>query len=185
MKNTLIALALLAALPLSAQAAERSNTFVELNYSRVQSVADGFAARGSFEIADSGFYALAGYTNVDPAAIVGDGVDVDTWYVGGGYAYTLNDQFDLIGEGVYNRHDIAGLGDIDGHKLSAGARASFGEHLEALVKANYTETDLTPGQYSGTVGLNVKLDERISALTEVEFFERGNRAATVGVRFNF
>ena len=50
-------------LPLSANAAERSYTYVEGTYNNIDSDIDGVGVRGAVEFADSGFYSLGNYHN--------------------------------------------------------------------------------------------------------------------------
>ena len=91
MKKTLIALALVAMLPLSANAAERSYTYVEGTYNNADSDIDGFGVRGSVEFADTGLYALGNYQNFSER-----GADADFWELGLGYALNLSDNVEFI-----------------------------------------------------------------------------------------
>src|SRR5690606_16637807 len=62
MKRSLIALSLAALLPLAAQADDKlSYTYIEADYVNVDSDADGFGVRGSFEFGNSGFYGFGAY----------------------------------------------------------------------------------------------------------------------------
>jgi hypothetical protein len=115
MKRSLLALALAAALPFSAQADDKlSNTWIEGDYVNVDGDADGFGVRGSFEFADSGFYGLGGWRSVE---IDDTNIDVDNWEFGVGYAHDVSENLDLLSEVAYNQIDVDGF-DEDGYRVS-------------------------------------------------------------------
>jgi opacity protein-like surface antigen len=143
MKKTLIALALVAMLPLSANAAERSYTYVEGTYNNIDSDIDGFGVRGSVEFADTGFYALGNYQNFSER-----GADADFWELGLGYALNLSDNVDLVAEAAHTDLDI-----VDGYRVSAGVRGNFTENFEYLGKVNYRDVDVFGDDFTYTAGL--------------------------------
>lgn len=177
MKKTLIALALVAILPLSANAAERSYTFVEGTYNSVDGDADGFGVRGSVEFADTGFYALGDFRNYSDSAF-----DLDTWELGLGYALEFSDNVDLIAELAHTDFDV-----VDGYRLSAGARGNFTESFEYLAKVNYRNLD-TRGDsddFTYTAGLQYKFSPTWGVTGEVEFDGDDGEIYTVGLRASF
>ena len=181
MKKTLIALALVTLLPLSANAAERSYTYVEGTYNKIDGAADGFGVRGSVEFADTGFYALGDYRNFSER-----GFDIDTWELGAGYALNLGQSIDLIAEAAYADYDV-----VDGHRVSVGLRNNFSNNVEGLLKANYRDMSgrflgarISDSGFSGTAGLLVKFSPTWALSTEVEF-DRGPELYTVGLRASF
>ena len=174
-KTTLIALALAAVLPLSANAAERSYTFVEGTYNDIEGDVDGFGARGSVEFADSGFYALGNYQNFSES-----GVDVDFWELGLGYALNLSDNVDLIAEAAHTDLDI-----VDGYRVSAGVRGNFTESFEYLGKVNYRDVDVIGDDFSYTAGLQYKFSPTWGVTGEVEFDGEDGEIYTVGLRASF
>ncbi|WP_334132835.1 hypothetical protein [Silanimonas lenta] len=181
MKKTLIALALAATLPLAANAQERSYSFVEGTYNKIDGSADGFGLRGSIAFGDSGFYGLGEYRNFSDR-----GIDLDTWELGAGYALNLGKSLDLIAEAAYADYDV-----VDGHRVSVGLRNSFGSNVEGLLKANYRDMSgrvlgnrISDNGFSGTAGLLVKFNPTWALSTEVEF-DRGPEIYTVGVRASF
>lgn len=182
MKRSLIALALAALLPLSAQADDKlSYTYVEADYLNIDSDADGFGVRGSFEFADSGFYGFGGYNTVE---IDGTSIDVDSYDLGLGYAHGLSDNADLIAELAYLNSDVDGFGDIDGYRVSVGIRGSFSDKFEGLVKANYVDGSDFEGDFSGTVGAQYKFTQTWGMVGEIEFAE-GGETYLVGLRASF
>lgn len=181
MKKTLIAIALAAVLPLSANAADLSYTFVEGNYNNLDGDIDGFGVRGSVELADSGLYALGHYQNYSER-----GIDLDFWELGLGYALDLSDNVDLIAEAARTDLDI-----VDGYRVSAGVRGSFSDNLEGVLKANYRDLDGRFGGFGfgidgfgGTAGLQYTFNKTWGLTGEVEFFD-DTQLYTVGLRASF
>jgi Ax21 family sulfation-dependent quorum factor len=182
MKRSLIALALAALLPLSAQADDKlSYTYVEGGYVNVDGDADGFGVRGSFEFGQSNFYGFGSYAQVE---VDNTNIDVDNTEIGFGYAHGLSDNVDLISELAYVNADADGFGDVDGYRASVGIRGSFSDSFEGLVKANYTDGDEFDGDFSGTIGAQYKFTQTWGVTGEVTF---GDNSETymVGLRASF
>jgi len=104
MKRALFALALAAALPMSAQASELSYSFVELDYvnSRAEILSsafygtEGYGLRGSYGFAEN-YYVSGGYTNSDFDA--SGSLNADPWDLGFGLPRAPNHQAELISIG--------------------------------------------------------------------------------------
>lgn len=175
MKKTLIALALVAMLPLSANAAERSYTYVEGTYNNADNDIDGFGVRGSVEFADTGLYALGNYQNFSER-----GADADFWELGLGYALNLSDNVDLIAEAAHTDLDI-----VDGYRVSAGVRGNFTENFEYLGKVNYRDVDVFGDDFTYTAGLQYKFSPTWGVTGEVEFDNADGEIYTVGLRASF
>ncbi len=177
MKKTLIALALVAMLPLSANAAERSYTYVEGTYNNIDSDVDGFGVRGSVEFADTGFYGLGQYQNFSEGA-----GDADFWELGLGYALNLSDNVDLVAEAAHTDFDL-----VDGYRLSAGVRGNFTENFEYLGKVNYRNLDVAGNSddFTYTAGLQYKFSPTWGLTGEVEFDGDNGELYTVGLRASF
>ena len=175
MKKTLIALALVAMLPLSANAAERSYTYVEGTYNNIDSDIDGFGVRGAVEFADSGFYALGDYRNYSER-----GADVDTWELGVGYALGLSDGLDLIAEAAHVDYDI-----VNGYRASVGLRGSVTENIEGHLKANYRDVEVFGDEVTAIAGLQYKFSPTWGVTGEVEFDGEDGEIYTVGLRASF
>jgi len=182
MKRSLIALALAALLPLSAQADDKlSYTYIEGNYVNLDSDADGFGVRGSFEFGQSNFYGFGSYQNVE---IDGTNIDVDFFDVGFGYAHSISQNADLISELAYIKADAGGGADADGYRVSVGVRGSFSDKVEGLIKANYTDGSDFSGDFSGTAGLQWKFTQTWGLTGEVTFAD-GGETYLVGLRASF
>lgn len=181
MKRSIFALALAAALPLSAQASELSYTYIEGDYVNVDSDADGVAVRGSFNFGTSDFYGFGSYGNLN---IDNSSFDIDALELGFGYHYALNDKSHLIAEAAYTNIDT----DVDSHdgfRTSVGVRTAFTDKVEGILKANYSDAEDFGGDFSGTAGLLVKLNDTWGINGEVEFAEHNVQTYTVGIRASF
>ncbi|GIX34282.1 MAG: hypothetical protein KatS3mg126_0061 [Lysobacteraceae bacterium] len=182
MNRPLIALALLALLPLAAKADDRlSYTYVEAGYVNADGDADGFGLRGSVSFGASGMYGFAGYSEVE---IDNTNIDVGLTRLGIGYAHGLSDSLDLISELAYLNADADGASSIDGYGISVGLRGSLGENFEGLVKANYTDGDGLDGDFTGTIGGQYKFNRTWGLVGEVEF-GNGDQTYLLGVRASF
>ena len=185
MKRSLLALALLATLPLAAQADDKlSYTYVEGGYVNLQGDggfdADGFGVRGSFEFGDSGFYGFGSYAQVE---VDNTNFDIDNTEIGVGYGHGLSDNLDLIAEAAWLNSD-AGVADADGYRASVGLRGSFSENFEGLLKANYIDGDEFDGDFSGTLGAQYKFTQTWGVTGEVEFAD-GGETYLLGLRASF
>lgn len=182
MKRSLIALALAALLPLSAQADDKlSYSYVEGNYVNVDGDADGFGVRGSVAFGESNFYGFGSYSMVEVDDV---NVDIDFTDIGLGYAHSLSDNADLISEIAYVNADVDGFGSADGYRASVGLRGSFSDNFEGLVKANFVDGSDVDGDFSGTLGAQYKFTQTWGVTGEVEF-GNGGESYLVGVRASF
>jgi len=182
MKRSLIALALAALIPLSAQAGDNlSYTYVEAGYVDIDGDADGFGVRGSYEFGDSNFYGFASYSQVE---IDHTSIDIDNSQLGVGYAHGLSDNVDLLAELSWVNTDVDGLGDVDGYRASVGIRGTIASNFEGLVKANWTDGSDFDGDFSGTVGAQYKFNKTWGLTGEIEFADEGE-TYMVGVRASF
>lgn len=191
MTRSLIALALVAMLPLSAQADDKlSYTYIEGNYIDINgdSDGDGFGVRGSFEFGESDFYGFGSYQwlEVDGASIgvVPTKIDVDFTDIGIGYAHGISPNAALISELAYIKADAGGGADADGYRVSVGLRGSFSDNVEGLIKANHTDGSDFDGDFSGTAGLHWKFTQTWGLTGEVEFGD-GGEAYLLGLRASF
>lgn len=177
MKKTLIALGLVALLPLSAHAAERSYTYAEGTYNNIDSDIDGFGLRGAVEFGDTNFYGFGEWRIYSEG-----GSDVDTWELGLGYALNLSDNVDLIAEAAHGDYEV-----VDGYRLSAGVRGNFTENLEYLGKVNYRNLDVAgdSDDFTYTAGLQYKFGPTWGVTGEVEFDGDDGELYTVGLRASF
>jgi hypothetical protein len=209
MKRSLFALALAAALPLSAQARGLEYSFVELDYARMNIDGGidpaGWGIKGSVEVSKS-FYLYGGHQQGNEE-ISGIDIDLDTTQVGVGWRHPISDSADFnaelgwlhqnldIGENIPLPGSPCGCGggggfipnvgaEADGYRASIGLRGAMAENFEGYVKANYTDGSDFDGDFSGTLGGQVKFGGMWGVTAEAEF---GNDYNTylLGVRASF
>lgn len=198
MKRTLFALALAAALPMSAQASELSYSYVELDYNwmniddeGLDIDPDGWGIKGSVSIADN-WYLFGGYMQGDDTDDDFDvDVDVAQTNIGIGWRHPISDKADFNGELSYIHQnvdvDFGGFdedADGDGYRLSAGLRGEMAENFEGYVKANWTDGSDFDGDFSGTLGAQVKFGGMWGITGEAEFGNDAN-IYTLGLRASF
>jgi hypothetical protein len=216
MKRSLFALALAAALPVSAQAGELDYSFVELDLARMNVDADGadidptgWALKGSGKVSKS-FYVFGGYSGVSDDVADLD-VDVNLTQVGVGWRHAVSDNADFNAELSYIHQSIdigeniplpgspppcgcGGTGgggfipnesyEANGYRVSGGFRGAMADNFEGWVKANYTDGNQFDGDFSGTIGGQVKFGGMWGITAEGEFGGDYD-LYTIGVRANF
>ena len=196
MKRALFALALAAALPMSAQASELSYSFVEVDYTNSSSEVfgssvydtEGYGIRGSFGFAEN-FYVSGGYQKND----FDFAVDEDRWNVGFGYHRPMYDQADWFVEVGYTKiNSFTAVLDDDVYDVSFGLRGSISDRFEGIAKLSYNDGAsfggaLYPqydGAFSASVGLQWRINEMWGIVGEVEAYE-DDTDYTLGVRASF
>ncbi len=192
MKRSIFALALAAALPMSAQAAtELKYNFVELDYGRT-SVDDadldfdGFGVKGSVKVAEPVY--LFGSYQQGSDDFLGVDVDAETYQVGVGFRHALSPKADFIAELSYlnQQIDVGNFGgvDADGGKISGGVRGLLSDNFEGYVKANYIDGGDFDGDFTGTIGAQVMFNETWGLTGEAEL---GSDQTTylIGLRASF
>lgn len=180
MKRSLIALALAALLPISAQASELSYSYIEGGYVNIDGDADGFGVRGSANFGDSNFYGFGQYASVE---VDGTNVDIDFSEFGLGYHHPVSDKADFLAELAYTNAD-AGIVNADGYRASVGFRGQLADNFEGLIKANYNDTDGGGDEFSATLGGHLKFNETWGMTGDVEFADNAN-IYTLGLRASF
>ena len=188
MKRSLFALALAAALPLSAQARDLDYDFVELDYAHL-SVDDqglgvdldpnGWGLRGSALMGTS-FYFHGAYQQGNDE-IYGYDVDFDTTHLGFGWRHAISERADFNAELGYIPNFTA---DAEGLRASAGVRGMLSENFEGWAKASYTDGQDFEGDFSGTLGGQWMFAKMWGVTAEAEVGEDYTQW-TVGVRASF
>jgi len=191
MKLALIALALAAALPLSAQAGELNYNYVQLDYTRasldgVDADPDGFTLKGSAALGEK-FYLFGSYLRGSDS-IEGLDLDYDQTQVGFGYRHAVSERTDMIAELSYVKAEIDVEDEFnasgDGYRASFGVRGLMSDSMEGYAKANWTDAEDADGAFSGTVGALFKINQTWGINAEAEF---GDDATIwgLGVRASF
>lgn len=205
MKRSLFALALAAALPLSAQAGELSYTYVEGGYTVEEYSSDtggfsygspnGYNIGGSYNFGDSGFFVAGSYMSTSANFdFFGPNfnVDFDRTLIGFGYHHSVSDKVDFVGQLDYLDTGIDspfGGDSFNGYRASVGFRGNITEKFEGSIMARYedindfdnTSTGLSlEGQY--------KFNETLGLVAGVEIAERFTQDVVVyniGLRASF
>ena len=190
MKNSLIALALAAALPFTASAAENlSYNYAEADYAKtdVDGIkADGWGVKGSYGFLPN-FHAFGEYNQ--QKTDIGN-FKVDQWRVGVGFNHEIATSTDFVGRVAYNKFDPKEGLDFNGYSAEAGIRTAFGAHAEVYGMVGYEDYakkhGVNPdGQWYGRLGGQVKLNQNWGLNGELKMNRHGDKEYTVGPRFSW
>ena len=191
MKTSLIALALVAALPFAASAADGlSYNYAEADYAKTSAdgKAEGWGVKGSYAFLPN-FHAFGEYTRQE---ISHTNLDVDQWRVGAGFNKEIAPTTDFVARVAYEKYDekfAQGL-DFNGYSAEAGIRTAFGKHAEVYAMAGYEDFskkhDISPeGDFYGRLGGQVKLNQNWGINGDIKMFNNGDKQWTVGPRFSW
>lgn len=192
MKNSLLALGLLAALPFAASAAENINyNYVEGAYvaTEADTDADGWGLNGSYVFYPS-FRVFAGY---EKQKFDGPGnLDSNQWNLGVGYFYEINKNTDLVANVAYQNWDPEHLNqDFNGWSAEVGLNNSFGPHFSAYVLAGYEDyakrDNVNPeGEFYGRLGGQYNFTKNWALSGDVKMYsDNGDVTWRVGPRFSW
>ena len=190
MKKTLTALALLAALPFAASAADGvSYNYVDAGYVNTDSKggdADGWGLKGSFAVAPN-FHVFGDYNRQE---IDHTNIDVDQWRVGVGYNKEVGPRLDLLTRVAYNKFDAGHGADWNGYSAEVGVRGAFNPLFEGYALAGYEDYTkkhgINPdGEFYGRVGVLGKFDANWGVTGEVKLGKGGTREWYVGPRYSW
>jgi Ax21 family sulfation-dependent quorum factor len=193
MKQSLLALTLLSAVPFAASAAEGvSYNYVEGGYTATNidgPDADGWALKGSVAIAPN-FHVFADYSSQEVDDVK---VDFDQWRVGLGYNHELSQRVDLLTRVAYEKTktDSFNVGTVrvpsfsaDGYSVEVGVNSSLTDRLNGYALAGYEDGDDYKGEFYGRLGAQVKFTPNWSASADVKLVD-GDTQYFVGPRFSW
>lgn len=184
MKRSLMALALLAALPVAAQASGLDYSYLQAGYSssRLAGVDfDGWNLKGSVAFGET-FYGVAGYETGSKS-----GVDLDQTQVGLGYRHGVSDTTDLFGEASYVRDHVTGFSD-NGWSVAGGVRSMVAPNVELNGKVTYTDVNNFGKGWGAGVGAVYRFNKTWGAFASYDYSDRdGTDLKTwgIGVRASF
>ncbi|MCD7099890.1 Ax21 family protein [Stenotrophomonas sp. MMGLT7] len=192
MKNSLLALGLLAALPFAASAADGlSYNYVEGDYVKTDANggdADGWGLKGSYALAPN-FHIFGDYNKQKTDA---NDVDIDQWRVGVGYNQAIATSTDLVARVAYQRFDPDSTPkrDFNGYSAEVGLRNAFGEHVEVYAFAGYEDYSkkhgINPdGEFYGRLGTQVKFNQNWGINGDLKLGKDGDKEWSVGPRFSW
>lgn len=204
MKYSLLALTLLAALPLAASAQELNYNFVEGGYAATNLDsddgdldADGVGVNASFALSPN-FHLFGGFNTQesDDFDFLGSRVetDVDQWRAGIGYNLAIADNTDLIARAAYEKFEVDDVtvggqrfdiddGD-DGYSAEVGVRSALTANLEGYALAGYQDFGDDADDFYGRLGAQVKFNPNWGISGDVKFAD-GDTEWFVGPRFSW
>lgn len=179
--------------PLSSFAQDKNYSFVEAGYqytdvngplSPYVGHGDGGYVKGSYDFDQSAY--VFGTASRVSGDVLSHNLKLDTYDVGLGYHYPLNQQFDLLTEAAWYRESVKDYDHADGYRLAVGSRANFGQHWDAQIKANYINgQDFVPG-WTVSSGVQYKINPQWSVQGEAEYFDKSYTAIyRLGARYSF
>lgn len=191
MKTSLIALALAAALPFAASAAENlSYNYAEGDYVKTDAAggkADGWGVKGSYSVLPN-MHVFGEYSKQEVDATRSD---VDQWRLGVGYNVEIAPSTDFVARAAYNKYDPKDDGlDFNGYSAEAGIRTAFGQHAEVYAMAGYEDYSkkhgVNPdGEFYGRLGAQVKLNQNWGINGDIKMNGDGDKEWSVGPRFSW
>ena len=183
-KNSLLALALVAALPFAASAAEGvSYNYVQGGYAATNTDgadADGFAGEASFAVHPN-FHVFGGYSNQE---LDNTSIDFDQYRFGVGYNREVNPSMDLVTRVAYEKFDAGHGFDYDGWSAEVGVRGALHPNFEGYAMAGYEDGDTYDGEFYGRVGAQAKFNQNWGVSGDVKFVD-GDTQWFVGPRFTW
>ncbi|MGH8105872.1 MAG: hypothetical protein ACREO1_15160 [Arenimonas sp.] len=153
LKRSLFALALAAALPMSAQAGEVNYNFIEAGYSASSIDGgdfNGWNVDGSFGFSDN-WYAFGGFETGDDSS-----VDFDQANIGLGWHTTGTAQWFVEASWIKDTIDFGAGSDFSdsGYAVAGGVRGFLGDKFEGNVKLGYNDVgDFGDGFTAGLAGI--------------------------------
>jgi Ax21 family sulfation-dependent quorum factor len=180
----LAALALIAAAPFAASAADGINyNYVQGGYAATNTDggdADGWGLQGSAALSPN-FHLFADYSNQD---IKNSSASFDQWRVGVGYNHEVSQNMDLLTRVAYEKFDAGNGLDADGYSVEAGLRGSLTPMVEGYALAGYENGDEYDGDFYGRLGAQVKFNQTWGVAADVKFVQ-GDRQWFVGPRITW
>ena len=195
MKTSLIALALAAALPVAASAADTlSYNYVEGDYVKTDISgpdADGWALKGSVALHPN-FHVFADYSTQE---IDNVNVDFDQWRVGLGYNHELSQRVDLLTRVAYEKARTDGFNigstripsiSADGYSVEVGVNSALTNRLNGYALAGYEDGSSDyDGDFYGRLGAQVKFNPSWGVAADVKIANGGDTQWTVGPRLTW
>lgn len=188
-KRSLLAFALAAALPLSAQAGEVNYNFVQAGYAStnidtLNADFNGWNLEGSVGFSDN-FYAFGGYTTGDKNSVNFNQTQLGLgWHTAGpaqwfGELSWINNEVDFGG----------GVNDNDnGYRVAGGVRGFLGDKFEGKASLNYTDV----GNFGDGIGTSLSgvyhFNDTWGAYASYDYSDRSNTSINtwgLGVRASF
>ena len=188
MKRSLIALALVAALPFAASAQDANSG---LNYNYVQGSyvstntdagdADGWGLSGSVAVHPN-VHLFGSYAN---QKIDGTSAGFDQWRVGAGYNKSISAKTDFVATVAYDKFDAGAGVDFDGYSVEGGVRSALAPKFVGYAMLGYEDGDQFDGDVYGRLGAQVKFNQSWGIGADVKIANGGDTQWTVGPRLTW
>lgn len=189
MKRSLILLAVLAAAPFAASAADDlSYTYVEGGYTKLNGDfdGDGWSLKGSAALAPN-FHLFGGYSRIDFDSIAGVTPKAELWEAGVGYNHAIAASTDFVGTLAYQHGTAKAAGissSTDGYAAEAGVRSKLASNVEGYAMAGYQDAKDADGDFYGRLGAQVKFNRNWGVSADVKFAD-GDTQWFVGPRLSW
>jgi Ax21 family sulfation-dependent quorum factor len=181
----LAALALVAAAPFAASAADGINyNYVQGGYTATNTAsgdADGWGLQGSAALSPN-FHLFGDFSQQD---IKHTSANFDQWRVGVGYNRQVAQNTDLVTRVAYEKFDAGSGLTTDGYSVEAGARASLTPMLEGYAMAGYEDGKDYEGDFYGRLGAQVKFNQNWGLAADVKLVKGGDNQFFVGPRLTW
>ena len=182
---SVLALSSLAALPLTASAAEGiSYNTLEGGYAATNTDAgdaDGWALKGSVAL-NPNFHLFGDFSRQDVN-------DVDAhfnqWRAGVGYNHEISPRADLLTRVAYEKVDAGHGLTADGYSVEAGVRSALTSRLEGYALAGYEDGHDLDGDFYGRLGAQVKFNPNWGVGADVKLVSGGDTQWFVGPRYTW
>ena len=181
----LAALALFAAVPFAASAADGINyNYVQGGYAGTNTAsgdANGWGLQGSAAL-NQNFHLFGDFSHQD---VKHSSADFDQWRVGVGYNRQVAQNTDLVTRVAYEKFDAGSGLETDGYSVEAGARASLTPMLEGYAMAGYEDGQDYDGDFYGRVGAQVKFNQNWGLAADVKLVQGGDNQFFIGPRLTW
>lgn len=191
MNKFVIALAVAAALPMGAQAADNiSYNYVQADYvsshNDVPDDADGWGLKASMAVLPN----MHVFGDFNRQTLDDSKLDIDTWRIGVGYNRAINEATDVVARLAYQQQDPELGHHLPGLSAEVGLNTAYGEHMQvygALGWEDYTRTKgVNPkGEFFGRLGMLAKLNQNWSVNASLKYDVDGNIEVQAGPRFSW
>lgn len=176
LKRTLFALALAAALPMSAQAGEVSYSYIQAGYASTHlddlggADFNGWSLDGSVGFGDSSFYGFGGYKTGDESS-----VDLNQTHLGVGWHSSGTAQWFAEVSWIKDEIDYGFTSfDDNGFSVGGGVRGFMGDKFEGNAKLSYTDVgDFGDGFGVGLAGI-FHFNDTWGAYASYDYSDRGD-----------
>ena len=187
MKRSLLLLAVLAATPFAASAADGiSWNYVQGGYVATDPNhsgldADGFGLDGSVAIHEN-FHLFGGWQNQE---FDDTNFDFDQYRFGVGYNHAIAPKIDLVTRVAYEKLDAGPNLDVDGYSTEVGVRGAANDMFEGYAMAGWEDFERVDGDFYGKVGAQVKFNPNWGLAGDIKFIEGGDKQYFIGPRFTW